>query len=274
LAKLPVKAPANAPFDKIPSTPLDNVHMNGLPVNKENLPINDKTVQGVEGRLPINDKTVQGVEGHLPIDPKMIKLPVDVPPKVPGMRRSRHHVVREAGEKKNCGHLRVEASDNKFSGFVSDHRDANGRYTVVKNASQGTLVDLQGHNLIFRGEDLYPALGGTAGVVHDRDTPRDDLRGNSANFAMLTGTSTTLYGKAASTGRSSFNEATGAEQKIESAIYSFGENREIHASWINHDGSSIPATFGVNVDGQLILSANPGQYAATYGGHSAKLFCQ
>jgi hypothetical protein len=90
---------------------------------------------------------------------------------------------------------------------------------------------------------------------------------------MLTGTSIGSYGEPASEGLSSFNDADGAHQHIESAIYSFGENREIHPVWVNKDGSSIPAVFGVNDQRQIIFSANIGQYAAMYGGKSARLFC-
>jgi hypothetical protein len=121
--------------------------------------------------------------------------------------------------------------------------------------------------------DSYPALGATFGVQHDSNTSQDNMQGNSANFAMLTGTSMTMYGQRDADGDSSFNDATGASQKVESAIYYLGENLEVHASWVNTDGMAIPIEFGVNPDNEVVMSANVGQYAASYGGKSARLFC-
>jgi hypothetical protein len=189
------------------------------------------------------------------------------------MRRSRTHVTRDAKEEGKCGRIVVTASDNTFSGFVSADMDEDGRYAVAKDASKGVLVDLKSHNLVFRNPDTYPALGATFGVVHDSNTSQDNMQGNSANFAMLTGTSMTAYGKRDTDGSSSFNDATGASQKVESAIYYFGENRELLASWVNTNGQAVPIQFGVNPDYEVVMSANVGQYAATYGGKSARLFC-
>jgi len=109
--------------------------------------------------------------------------------------------------------------------------------------------------------------------MHDSNASQDNMQGNSANFAMLTGTSMTTYGKRDTDGSSSFNDATGASQKVESAIYYLGENRELHASWVNTNGQAVPIQFGVNPDYEVVMSANVGQYAATYGGKSARLFC-
>jgi len=278
------KLPVQAPVDKLPvganslpvKTSLKGSPVNGIPPSTDGLPVqppvgaNGLPVQPPigAGSLPVD--AVSGLEGVLS------KLPVQLPPKVPHMRRSRHHAIREATTEEKtltCGHLRIETGSSKYSGFLSASRDQNGRYTVVKSADKGTTVDLKGHNLIFRHEDMYPALGATYGVARDGNAGQDNIQGNSANFAMLTGTSTTLYGKPATSGQSSFNEATGAPQHIESAIYYFGENREIHASWVNKDGASIPTEFGVNPDGQVIISANAGQYAAHFGGYAARVFC-
>jgi hypothetical protein len=110
-------------------------------------------------------------------------------------------------------------------------------------------------------------------VQHDGNASQDNMQGNSANFAMLTGTSMTMYGKRDTDGDSSFNDATGASQKVESTIYYFGENREVHANWVNTNGIAIPIEFGVNPDKEMVVSANVGQYAATYGGKSARVFC-
>lgn len=91
---------------------------------------------------------------------------------------------------------------------------------------------------------------------------------------MLTGTLETTYGQPAQDGQSSFNDATGAMQKVESAVFSFRENRELVAEWTNADGMVVPVTFAVNANGQVVMSANPGQYISKFGGSNARLFCQ
>ena len=50
-------------------------------------------------------------------------------------------------------------------------------------------------------------LGATFGVMHDSNASQDNMQGNSANFAMLTGTSMTTYGERDTDGSSSFNDA-------------------------------------------------------------------
>jgi hypothetical protein len=90
---------------------------------------------------------------------------------------------------------------------------------------------------------------------------------------MLTGTSKTLYGKGPSQGRSSFDDATGAHQRIESAVFTLGENGEIYPSWVDSDGVTTPSVWGVNDQRQVVYSANIGQYNADFGGKSARVFC-
>jgi len=221
------------------------------------------------GSLPVpNSLPTPGFLPKLPFDVP----PKELPPKIPGMRRSRIY-VRAANDEVRCGRLVVVASDNKFSGFVSAARDEDGRHTVVKDHSKAVVVDLKSHNLVPRSIDTYDALGATFGVMHDKNTSEDNMQGNSANFAMLTGTSMTMYGHRDTDGSSSFNDATGASQKVESAIYYSGENSEVLASWVNTDGKAVPVQFGVNPDYEVVMGANVGQYAATYGGKSARVFC-
>jgi hypothetical protein len=91
---------------------------------------------------------------------------------------------------------------------------------------------------------------------------------------MLTGASKTLYGKGPAQGRSSFNDATGAHQRIESAVFALGETGEILPSWVDRDGASIPSVWGVNDQLQIVYSANIGQYNAEFGGKPARVFCK
>jgi len=187
------------------------------------------------------------------------------------MRRSRIHATR-AEVSESCGIMRVQASDPAYSGYVSEQRDDSGRYTVISDKSKGVVTKFKAHNIVPSNGEGYDVLGATFGAVHD-DAGDEQFRGNSGNFAMLTGTSKTLYGKGPATGRSSFNDAVKAHQRIESAVYSMGENGEIHPSWVDKDGVSTPAIWGVNDQKQLVYSANIGQYVADFGGKSAQVFC-
>jgi len=193
------------------------------------------------------------------------------PPQYLRMRRSRVYAAR-AEISEACGIMRVQASDPAYSGYVSELRDTNGRYTVITDKSQAVSTRIKAHNIVPSNGNGYDVLGATFGAVHD-EAGEERFRGNSGNFAMLTGTSKTLYGKGPSSGRSSFNDAVQAEQSIESAVYNMGENGEIHPSWVDKDGVSSPATWGVNDQKQLVFSSNIGEYIADFGGKSAQVFC-
>jgi hypothetical protein len=171
-AKLPLQLPVNAPTSSIPQPPVNPeagvarikafAPFNEMPTpTPSSLPLPNFLPTPSSLPIPVSAPT----PGFLP------KLPVEMPPKnlppkVPGMRRSRTHgmrillvtaapltpfiVTRDPNDDVKCGQLVVTASDDKFSGFVSADRDEDGRYTVVKDASQGVLVDLQSQNLVFR----------------------------------------------------------------------------------------------------------------------------
>lgn len=169
-AKLPFQPPVNAPTSSIPQPPVNPeagvARVKAvLPFNKLPTPISlpFPSFLPTPSSMPI--PVSAPTPGFLP------KLPLDLPPKqlppkVPGIRRSRTHgtrvflvtaapltpfiVARDPKNDVKCGRLIVTASDDKFSGFVSAERDDDGRYTVVKDASKGVLVDYQSHNLVFR----------------------------------------------------------------------------------------------------------------------------
>jgi len=239
--------------------------------------VHSETKDKVEGTHPANvpSQVMRKTQGAHPADitdkaPKPVREQYPSPQSL-RMRRSRIHAGRsEVSEP--CGIIHVQASDPAYSGYISEQRDANGRYTVVSDKSEAIVTKIKAHNIVPSNGEGYDVLGATFGAVHD-EAGEEKFRGNSRNFAMLTGTSKTLYGKGPSAGRSSFNDAVGANQRIESAVYQLSENGEIHPSWVDKDGVSTPATWGVNDQMQLVYSSNIGEYVADFGGKSAQAFC-
>ncbi|KAG8822227.1 hypothetical protein FRC17_009614 [Serendipita sp. 399] len=192
----------------------------------------------------------------------------------PANRRMRR-IPSQEGREFECGNLRVQAEDNAYSGFIAGTRDRDGRYIVTKDQSKAAQVKLADSELLLEPRDQsmgYARIGATFGLVFQQPG-ENNMEGNSVNNAYVSGTDRTPVGSSATTGRSSFNDATSSRQRIESSIFRFGENKEVLAQWINTDRAAKPVSFAINPDFQLVLSANSGAYVAKFGGKAARVFC-
>lgn len=44
--------------------------------------------------------------------------------------------------------MRVQASDPAYSGYISEQRDDNGRYTVISDKSKAVVTKIKAHNIV------------------------------------------------------------------------------------------------------------------------------
>ncbi|GJE90525.1 hypothetical protein PsYK624_066650 [Phanerochaete sordida] len=209
------------------------------------------------GKFNPLDVVLHPVEGVMTNGERMRR---GLPPKKPHFRRAdrtqraRPRPSSTPGQPSNPGggcaprngviHVTAPGRGNnrpKLDGYLARTGNEFGEYsytaardnalTVSINNCTGSPFDIVSSN----GYQAYPFLGGIAGFANDGP----NLRQGSFNYVYIGGVTQTAQGATPKNADNSFTAATGIQESVESAIWSFRDGtNDLRAQWINEDGSS------------------------------------
>jgi len=179
-----------------------------------------------------------------------------------------------------CNILATDSNGNVI-GFISPSWNGFGEYGTFQGSSAGALVlsfsyiPGSSSNLdctaVNSPSGAYPFFGAIDGFGSDTD----DLAPGNPNYVYIGGTTQTPAGSTPASGGNSFAAATGYDESVESAIWSYDPvSQAITANWVNTDGSTVPTTI-IYADGDenaLALTCDYGAFSSVYGAFPAVTF--
>jgi hypothetical protein len=166
------------------------------------------------------------------------------------------------------GYIQVTNADTGANlGFVSNVFNQFGEYGVTTDVNNRLTVSFSGTSQFSltatNGPNSnLPYVGGIVGFSNTSD----DLNTGSYNYTYLGGTVQTPANSPPVSGDNSFTEATGVQERIESAIWSISPSNVLTAQWVNTDLSK-PATYEMLYTAQnnLTLTGDKAVFVNTFG---------